>query len=132
MDHEKSQQEPEFLQAYVNGNCKLISDWLDRSGITEYVGFHLLFIMLEHLTNNEKTGVSGMTDGYIINLFHPLPGGDFAAGRLIAQRAEVGLQIPSDPVPLYTNLPRQQPISVANMGNCIKRGPKARNCAAML
>lgn len=88
--------------------------------------------MLEHLTNNEKTGVSGMTDGYIINLFHPLPGGDFAAGRLIAQRAEVGLQIPFDPVPLYTNLPRQQPISVANLGNCIKRGPKARNCAAML
>ena len=88
--------------------------------------------MLKHLANNEKTDVSGMAGGYIINLFRPLSGGDFAAGRLIAQSAEVGLQIPSDLVPLCTNLPRQQPISVAELGDCIKRGPKARNCAAML
>ena len=32
MDHAKSQQAREFLRSYVNGNRKLITDWLDGSG----------------------------------------------------------------------------------------------------
>ena len=37
MDHAKSQQAREFLRAYVNGNRKLITDWLDGSGNAEDV-----------------------------------------------------------------------------------------------
>ena len=47
MDHENSQQAREFLRTYVNGNRKLITDWLDGSGNAEDVGSHLLCIMLE-------------------------------------------------------------------------------------
>jgi len=37
MDHENSQQAREFLRSYVNGNRKLITDWLDGSGNAEDV-----------------------------------------------------------------------------------------------
>ena len=37
MDHTNSQQAREFLRAYVNGNRKLITDWLDGSGNAEDV-----------------------------------------------------------------------------------------------
>ena len=47
MDHENSQQAREFLRTYVNGNRKLITDWLDGSGNAEDVGSHLLCILLE-------------------------------------------------------------------------------------
>ncbi len=33
MDHAKSQQAREFLRTYVNGNRKLITDWLDGSAL---------------------------------------------------------------------------------------------------
>ena len=35
-----------------------------------------------------------------MNLFQTVPGGDLAAGRLMAQRLEAGLQIPAELVPL--------------------------------
>ena len=47
MDQENSQQAREFLRTYVNGNRKLITDWLDGSGNAKDVGSHLLCIMLE-------------------------------------------------------------------------------------
>ena len=126
MDHENSQQAREFLRTYVDGNRKLINDWLDGSGNAEDVGSHLLCIMLERLAIDEKPDLSGIAGGYIINLFQTVPGGDLAAGRLMAQRLEAGLQIPPELVPLCAKLLRQQPISEAvNVGN--KRGPKARN-----
>jgi len=127
MDHENSLQAREFLRAYVNGNRKLITDWLDGSGNAEDVGSHLLCIMLERLAIDEKPDLSGIEGGYIINLFQTVPGGDLAAGRLMAQRLEAGLQIPAELVPLCAKLLRQQPMSdvAGNVGN--KRGPKARN-----
>ena len=94
MDHEKSQQAREFLRTYVNGNHKLTTDWLDGSGNAEDVGSHLLCIMLERLAIDEKPDLSGIAGGYIINLFQTVPGGDLAAGRLMAQRLEAGLQTP--------------------------------------
>ena len=54
MDHENSQRAREFLRSYVNGNRKLITDWLDGSGNAEDVGSHLLCIMLERLAIDEK------------------------------------------------------------------------------
>ena len=126
MDFAKSQQAREFLRSYVNGNRKLITDWLDGSGNAEDVGFHLLCIMLERLAIDEKPDLSGIAGGYIINLFQTVPGGDLAAGRLMSHRLEAGLQIPPELVPLCAKLLRQQPISEAvNVVN--KRGPKARN-----
>ena len=127
MNHAKSQQAREFLHSYVNGNHKLITDWLDGSGNAEDVGSHLLCIMLERLAIDEKPDVSGIAGGYIINLFQTVPAGDLALGRLMAQRLEAGLQIPAGLVPLCAKLFRQQPISdvAGNVGN--KRGPKARN-----
>ena len=127
MDHANSQRACEFLRSYVNGNRKLITDWLDGSGNAEDVGSHLLCIMLERLAIDEKPDLSGIARGYIINLFQTVPGGDLAAGRLMAQRLEAGLQIPAGLVPLCAKLFRQQPISdvAGNVGN--KRGPKARN-----
>jgi len=127
MDHENSQQAREFLRTYVNDNCKLITDWLNGSGNAEDVGSHLLCIMLERLAIDEKPDLSGIAGGYIINLFQTVPGGDLAAGRLMAQRLESGLQIPAELVPLCAKLLRQQPMSdvAENFGN--KRGPKARN-----
>ena len=127
MDHENSQQAREFLRTYVNGNRKLIADWLDGSGNAEDVGSHLLCIMLERLAIDEKPDLSGIAGGYIINLFQTVPGGDLAAGRLMAQRLEAGLQIPPELVPLCAKLFRRQSISkgALNLGN--KRGPKARN-----
>ena len=50
-----------------------------------------------------------------------------AAGRLIAQRLEAGLQIPSELAPLCAKLLRKQPVSVATLYKGEKRGPKARN-----
>jgi len=127
MDHENSQQAREFLRTYVNDNCKLITDWLNGSGNAEDVGSHLLCIMLERLAIDEKPDLSGIAGGYIINLFQTVPGGDLAAGRLMAQRLKSGLQIPAELVPLCAKLLRQQPMSdvAGNVGN--KRGPKARN-----
>ena len=126
MDHENSQRAREFLRTYVNGNRKLITDWLDGSGNAEDIGSHLLCIMLERLAIDEKPDLSGIAGGYIINLFQTVPGGDLAAGRLMAQRLEAGLQIPTELAPLCAKLLRHQPISGAvNVGN--KRGPKARN-----
>ena len=127
MDHAKSQQAREFLRTYVDGNRKLITDWLDGSGNAEDIGSLLLCIMLERLAIDEKPGLSGIASGYIINLFQTVPGGDLAAGRLMAQRLEAGLQIPPELVPLCAKLLRQQPMSdlAGNVGN--KRGPKARN-----
>ena len=54
MDHENSQRAREFIRTYVNGNRKLITDWLDGSGNAEDVGSHLLRIMLERLAIDEK------------------------------------------------------------------------------
>ena len=54
MDHENSQRAREFLRTYVNGNRKLITDWLDGSGNAEDVGAHLLCIMLERLAVDES------------------------------------------------------------------------------
>ena len=127
MDHENSLQAREFLRTYVNGNRKLITDWLDGSGNAEDVGAHLLCIMLERLAVDEKPDLSGIACGYIMNLFQTVPGGDLAAGRLMAQRLEAGLQIPAELVPLCAKLLRKQPMSdvAGNVGN--KRGPKARN-----
>ena len=126
MDHANSQRACEFLRSYVNGNRKLITDWLDGSGNAEDVGSHLLCIMLERLAIDEKPDVSGIAGGYIINLFQTVPAGDLALGRLMAQRLEAGLQIPAGLAPLCAKLLRQQPISEAvNVGN--KLGPKARN-----
>ena len=127
MDHENSQCAREFLRTYVNGNRKLITDWLDGSGNAEDVGAHLLCIMLERLAVDEKPYLSGIACGYIMNLFQTVPGGDLAAGRLMAQRLEAGLQIPPELVPLCAKLLRKQPMSdvAGNVGN--KRGPKARN-----
>ena len=127
MDHANSQRACEFLRSYVNGNRKLITDWLDGSGNAEDVGSHLLCIMLERLAIDEKPDLSGIAGGYIINLFQTVPGGDLAAGRLMAQRLEAGLQIPPELVPLCAKLFRRQSISkgALNLGN--KRGPKARN-----
>ena len=127
MDHANSQRAREFLRSYVNGNRKLITDWLDGSGNAEDVGSHLLCIMLERLAIDEKPDLSGIAGGYIINLFQSVPGGDLAAGRLMAQRLESGLQIPAELVPLCAKLLRQQPMSdvAENFGN--KRGAKARN-----
>ena len=127
MDHENSQQAREFLRTYVNDNCKLITDWLNGSGNAEDVGSHLLCIMLERLAIDEKPDLSGIAGGYIINLFQTVPGGDLAAGRLMAQRLEAGMQIPAGLVPLCAKLLRQQPMSdvAENFGN--KRRPKARN-----
>ena len=127
MDHENSQQAREFLRTYVNGNRKLITDWLDGSGNAEDVGSHLLCIMLERLAIEEKSDLSGIAGGYVIQLFQTVPGGNLALGRLMAQRLEAGLQIPAGLVPLCAKLFRQQPISdvAGNVGN--KRGPKARN-----
>ena len=127
MDHAKSQQVREFLRAYVNGNRKLITDWLDGSGNAEDVGSHLLCIMLERLAIDEKPDRSGIAGGHVIKLFQTVPGGSLALGRLMAQRLEAGLQIPPELVPLCAKLLRQQPMSdvAGNVGN--KRGPKARN-----
>ena len=100
MDHAKSQQAREFLRSYVNGNRKLITDWLDGSGNAEGVGSHLLCIMLERLAIDEKPDLSGIAGGHIIQLFQTVPGGNLALGRLMAQRLEAGLQIPAGPVPL--------------------------------
>ncbi len=127
MDHAKSQQAREFLRTYVDGNRKLITDWLDGSGNAEDIGSLLLCIMLARLAIDEKPDLSGIARGYIINLFQTVPGGDLAAGRLMAQRLEAGLQIPPELVPLCAKLLRQQPMSnlAGNVGN--KRGPKARN-----
>ena len=83
MDHENSQQAREFLRTYVNGNRKLITDWLDGSGNAEDVGAHLLCIMLERLAVDEKPDLGGIACGYIMNLFQTVPGGDLAAGRLV-------------------------------------------------
>ena len=126
MDHAKSQQVREFLRAYVNGNRKLITDWLDGSGNAEDLGSHLLCIMLERLAIDEKPDLSGIAGGHVIKLFQTVPGGSLALGRLMVQRLEAGLQIPPELVQLCAKLLRQQPISGAvNIGN--KRGPKARN-----
>jgi len=127
MNHTNSQQAREFLRTYVNGNRKLITDWLDGSGNAEDIGSHLLCIMLERLAIDEKPDLSGIAGGYIINLFQTVPGGDLAAGRLMAQRLEAGLQIPPELLPLCAKLLRQQPMSdfAGNVGS--KRGPKARN-----
>ena len=127
MDHENSLQAREFLRSYADDNRKLITDWLDGSGNAEDIGSHLLCIMLERLAIDEKPDLSGIEGGYIINLFQTVPGGDLAAGRLMAQRLEAGLQIPAELVPLCAKLLRQQPMSdvAGNVGN--KRGPKARN-----
>ena len=127
MNHAKSQQAREFLHSYVNGNHKLITDWLDGSGNAEDVGSHLLCIMLERLAIDEKPDLSGIAGGHVIQLFQNVPGGNLALGRLMAQRLEAGLQIPAGLVPLCAKLFRQQPISdvAGNVGN--KRGPKARN-----
>lgn len=127
MDHANSQQAREFLRTYVNGNRKLIADWLDGSGNAEDVGSHLLCIMLERLAIDEKPDLSGIAGGHVIQLFQNVPGGNLALGRLMAQRLEAGLQIPAGLVPLCAKLFRQQPISdvAGNVGN--KRGPKARN-----
>ena len=83
--------------------------------------------MLERLAIDEKPDLSGIAGGYIIKLFQSVPGGDLAAGRLMAQRLESGLQIPAELVPLCAKLLRQQPMSdvAENFGN--KRGAKARN-----
>ena len=126
MDHAKSQQAREFLHTYVDGNRKLINDWLDGSGNAEDIGSHLLCIMLERLAIDEKPDLSGIARGYIINLFQTVPGGDLAAGRLMAQRLEAGLQIPPELVPLCAKLLRQQPMSdvAGNVGN--KRGPSRK------
>ena len=127
MDHKNSQRAREFLRTNVDGNRKLITDWLDGSGNAEDIGSHLLCIILERLAIDEKPDLSGIARGYIINLFQTVPGGDLAAGRLMAQRLEAGLQIPPELVPLCAKLLRQQPMSdvAGNVGN--KRGPKARN-----
>ena len=127
MNHAKSQQAREFLHSYVNGNHKLITDWLDGSGNAEDVGSHLLCIMLERLAIDEKPDLSGIAGGQVIQLFQNVPGGNLALGRLMAQRLEAGLQIPAGLVPLCAKLLRQQPLSdvAENFGN--KRGPKARN-----
>jgi len=127
MDHENAQRAREFLRSYVNGNRKLIIDWLDGSGNAEDVGSHLLCIMLERLAIEEKPDLSGIAGGHIIQLFQTVPGGNLALGRLMAQRLETGLQIPPELVPLCAKLLRQQPMSdvAGNVGN--KRGPKARN-----
>ena len=127
MSHEKSQQARDFLRHYVDGNQELISNWLDGSGTVEDVGCHLLYILLEHIATDEKPDASGIAGGYIIDLFQTVPGGDLAAGRLIAQRLEAGLQIPSELVPLCAKLLRKQPVSVATLDKGKKRGPKARN-----
>ena len=127
MNHAKSQQAREFLHSYVNGNHKLITDWLNGSGNAEDVGSHLLCIMLERLAIDEKPDLSGIAGGHVIKLFQTVPGGSLALGRLMAQRLEAGLQIPPELVPLCAKLLRQQPMSdvAENFGN--KRGPKARN-----
>ena len=127
MDHAKSQQAREFLRSYVNGNRKLITDWLDGSGNAEDIGSHLLCIMLERLAIDEKPDLSGIAGGHVIKLFQTVPGGSLALGRLMAQRLEAGLQIPPELVPLCAKLLRQQPMSdvAGKVGN--KRGPKARN-----
>ena len=69
MDHAKSQQAREFLRSYVNGNRKLITDWLDGSGNAEDIGSHLLCIMLERLAIDEKPDLSGIAGGHVIKLF---------------------------------------------------------------
>ena len=127
MDHAKSQQAREFLRSYVNGNRKLIIDWLDGSGNAEDVGSHLLFIVLGRLAIDEKPDLSGIAGGHVIQLFQTVPGGNLALGRLMTQRLEAGLQIPDGLVPLCAKLFRKQPISdvAGKVGN--KRGPKAKN-----
>ena len=83
---DRSQQAREFLRTYINGNRKLITDWLSGSRNAEDVGFHLLCIMLERLAIDEKSDLSSIAGGYIISLFQTVPGGNLALGRLMAQR----------------------------------------------
>ena len=61
MDHENSQQAREFLRTYVNGNRKLITDWLDGSGNAEDVGSHLLYIMFRWCRKSKQTEVARLS-----------------------------------------------------------------------
>ena len=90
------------MRTYVNGNHKLITDWLDGLGNAVDVGCQLICIMLERLAIGEKPNVSGIAGGHIINLIQTVPGGDLASIRLMAQRWEAGLQIPAELVPLLS------------------------------
>ena len=64
---------PQFLRSNVNGNRKLITDWLDGSEMQKR-GSHLLCIMLERL-GSTKADLSGIAGGHVIRLFQTVPAG---------------------------------------------------------
>ena len=78
MDHKNSYQARNSLCTNLNGNQKLIADWVDGSGNAEDVGAHMLCIMLERLAIDEKPDLSGIAGGHVIHLFQTVPRGNLA------------------------------------------------------